>query len=396
MTQDKNFFIDLHCEQSNHYGELICGDVYTSKYDKENNRWIVVLSDGMGSGVKANILATLTASMALNFALEHREIEKAANIIMNTLPVCSERKISYSTFTIIEVDDEGNVSIAEYDNPECLILRGDKIFDPGWENIKLKKGSNKNKIIRISRFKAQKEDRIFFWSDGIVQAGMGTTDYPFGWERENLIKYVTDIVKREEDVSSIKLAKKIVRKAMTLDEEKPKDDTSCGIVYLREPRKILLLSGPPFKNTDDKILVDKIKNFKGKKIIAGGTTAEIIAREMNLTLKPGLMLTDNELPPVSYMEGFELVTEGILTLGKVATILDEFSPETKLTAGPAHSIVKLLLNSDLIHIICGTSINEAHQDPNLPVELEIRRTVIKKTAKLLEEKFLRQVTLEFI
>jgi hypothetical protein len=377
-------------------GELICGDVYASKFDKETKRWIVVLSDGMGHGVKANILATLTTSMALNFTLEHREIEKAANIIMNTLPVCSERKISYSTFSIIEISDEGNVSIAEYDNPECFVMRGTKLYNLPWNELKLKKGANKNKVIRITRFKAQKEDRIFFLSDGIVQAGMGTKEFPFGWQRENLIHYVQEVIIREPHVSSIKLAKKIVRKANILDNEKPKDDTSCGVIYFREPRPILLITGPPFNKEDDNLFIKKIVSFKGKKIIAGGTTAELIAKKLNLELKPGLFPTDHELPPPSHLQGFDLVTEGILTLGKVASILDKFSPDTKLTSGPAHAIVKLLLNSDFIHILCGTSINEAHQDPSLPVELEIRRTVIKRIAKLLEEKFLRQVFLEFI
>jgi len=396
MVPENNFFIDVECRQNNHVGELICGDVFLSRRMKEEGRTIAVLSDGMGSGVKANVLATLTASMAMNFTMEHREVARTAEIIMNTLPVCSVRKVSYSTFTIIDIEDDGTTTIVEYDNPRCLITRAQEEFDPHWEDLILESEQNKGKKLRICKFIAQLEDRIFFWSDGVVQSGMGSRAFPFGWGRDELGEYVKKIVKYRPYASSGNLAQKVINMALLHDGDKPKDDSSCGVIYYREPRKLLLISGPPFDEHNDFDFALKVKQFSGRKIIAGGTTAEVVARELALKFDAGIDSDDPELPPISYMEGINLVTEGILTLGKVARMLENYNADTRLANGPADQIIKMLLESDRIHVINGTRINVAHQDPSLPVELEIRRTVVKRVVRLLEQKFLKDVDIEYL
>ena len=396
MDPNNNYFIDVECRQNNHVGEIICGDVFLSQRIKEEGRIIAVLSDGMGSGVKANVLATLTASMAMNFTIEHREVARTAEIIMNTLPVCSVRKVSYSTFTIVDIEEDGTTTIVEYDNPLCMIMRGQEEFDPGWEDLILESEQNKGKKLHICKFKAQLEDRIFFWSDGIVQSGMGTRAFPFGWGRDDVGEYVRKIVNYTPYASSGKLAQKIINMAQLHDGDKPKDDTSCGVIYYREPRKLLLVTGPPFNEHSDFEFSLKVKQFKGKKIVAGGTTAEVLSRELALKFDAGLDSEDAELPPVSFMEGISLVTEGILTLGKVARLLENYNSNTRLRNGPADQIIKMLLESDRIHILNGTRINVAHQDPNLPVELEIRRTVVRRIAETLENQFLKEVSMKFI
>ncbi|SFD89075.1 SpoIIE family protein phosphatase [Thermophagus xiamenensis] len=393
---EQNIFLDVFCEQSHRAGEVICGDVFLSRRISGEGRTIVVLSDGMGSGVKANVLASLTASMAINFTLEHREVQKTAEIIMDTLPVCSVRKISYSTFTIIDVEDDGRTTIVEYDNPSCLLIRHYREFDPGWEILELEAEQHKGKVIRTCSFAAQKEDRIVFWTDGIIQAGMGSRSFPFGWSREGAVEHALKILSNEPFISASKMAKKMVNLATLHDGGHPKDDTSCGVIYFREPRKLLLVSGPPYIEKHDLDFALKVKRFKGKKIIAGGTTAEIVARELALKFDVGMMASDPELPPVSFVEGIDLVTEGILTLGKVARILEGFKSDTRLGNGPADLIIRMLMESDKIHVIIGTRINVAHQDPTLPVELEIRRTVLKRIVNLLEEKFLKEVSVEYI
>ncbi|PRY96162.1 SpoIIE family protein phosphatase [Marinilabilia salmonicolor] len=393
---EQNIYLDIFCEQRDHVGEAICGDVFLSRRVREEGRTIVVLSDGMGSGIKANVLASLTASMAINFTIEHREVRKTAEIIMDTLPVCSIRKISYSTFTIVDMEDNGQTTIVEYDNPSCLVLRNNREFDPGWENLELESDQHKGKVIRTCSYLAQKEDRIVFWTDGIIQSGMGTRSFPFGWGREGAVEYVMKVLGNEPFISAAKMSRKIANMAALHDGESPKDDTSCGVIYFREPRKLLLVSGPPFDERHDLDFALKVQRFNGKKIIAGGTTAELVARELALKFDAGMESSDPELPPVSYVEGIHLVTEGILTLGKVARILEHYHRDTRLGNGPADQIIRMLLESDRIHVLNGTRINVAHQDPNLPVELEIRRTVIKRIVHLLEEKFLKEIDLEYM
>lgn len=393
---NRNFFIEVNSQQRNHDGERICGDVFLYRYIKEENRVISVLSDGMGHGVKANILATLTATMAINFTREHKEVDRIAEIIMNTLPVCSERKISYSTFTIVDIENTGRVNILEYDNPSTVILRGNQIFDPLWKKVVLDKGKNSGKVLKTCTFIPEKEDRIIFCSDGVSQSGMGSEAFPFGWERENIATYAASLVTSEASISATMLAGKIVTMAHKNDSYKARDDISCAIIYFREPRKLLICTGPPYEKEKDKDLSAKVLGYKGKVILCGGTTADIVARELKRTIIDELIFEDPELPPESFLEGIDLVTEGILTLQKVNELLKTYNNSVRLGKGPADKIVRLIMESDEIHFVIGTRINIAHQDPNLPVDLEIRRTVVKRIARLLEEKWLKKVTFEYI
>ncbi len=232
MTDDK-VFIDVNCQQKNIEGERICGDVFLSSKVREENRVVVVLSDGMGHGVKANVLATLTATMALNFTKEHKEPEKIAEIIMNTLPVCSERKMSYSTFTIIDINLNGQTTIIEYDNPRTIVMRGERLHELWWTPVVMKSEKNLGKEIQICSFSPQKEDRIILCSDGVTQSGMGTEKYPFGWGREKLIEYAIDQVKQNRAISARRLAARIVTIANKNDQYQAKDDTSCSLVIFR-------------------------------------------------------------------------------------------------------------------------------------------------------------------
>lgn len=393
---NSKFYIEVSCEQRFQDGERICGDVFLSKRIKEENRIIVVLSDGMGHGVKANVLATLTSTMAINFTEEHKDVQRIADIIMNTLPVCSERKISYSTFTTVDIDTEGDTRILNYDNPQCVVLRGNKIIEPEWNCILLNSDKNAGKELFTCVYRPQKEDRIVICSDGVTQSGLGTEKYPFGWGRENLAEYLVELVSQNKYISASKLATKVITKAHVNDNFVSHDDTSCTVLYFRDPRKLIICTGPPFDEANDRVYAEKVIEYEGKKIACGATTADILAREMGKQIEDSFEFDDPDLPPVSYMEGLDLITEGILTLSKVAEMLRTYSSNTRLGKGPADQIVKLLLESDEIHMLIGTKINIAHQDPTLPVELEIRRTVIKRIARVLEEKFLKEVSIEFL
>ena len=392
----KDFYIEVNSQQRNHDEERICGDVFLYKYINEENRVITVLSDGMGHGVKANILATLTSTMALNFTREHKEVDRIAEIIMNTLPVCSERKIAYSTFTIVDIESSGRANILEYDNPSTIILRGNREFDPGWKKVILEKGKHTGQILKTCSFLPEKEDRIISCSDGVSQSGMGSESFPFGWERDNIVTYALTLVSGEQSISAVTLAGKIVTMAHKNDGYKAKDDISCAIIYFREPRKLMICTGPPYEKEKDKELAAKVTAYEGKVILCGGTTADIVARELNRTIVDELIFEDPELPPESFLQGIDLVTEGILTLQKVNELLKTYNNSVRLGRGPADKIVKMLMESDEIHFIIGTRINIAHQDPNLPVDLEIRRTVVKRIARLLEEKWLKKVSFEYI
>ena len=391
-----DYYIEVECQQKNFDGQAICGDVFMSRKIKEEGRTILVLSDGLGSGVKANVLGTLTASMILNYMKVNKDIRKAAEVIMKTLPVCSKRKASYSTFTIVEIECDGETRIIRYDSPDCLIVRGLESFTPECEKLKLNGDNNLGKVLYSYRFKAEKEDRIIFCSDGVSNSGMGTQRLPFGWGMENVDQFVKSLIRRQPYISARQLGASVVDRACANYANKPKDDTSCGVLYFREPRNLLICTGPPYERTKDAQLAKLVKEFEGKKVVCGGTTAGIISREFDKPVEIELTITDSELPPISHIEGIDLVTEGILTLGKVQRLLKSYKDLSSLRHGPADQLVRVLLESDKIFIVNGTKINVAHQDPNLPKELEIRRTVVKNIVTLLEEKFLKEVDLSYI
>ena len=392
----EKFFIEVDCQQKNHEGERICGDVFLSGKVKEEGLIILVLSDGMGHGVKASVLATLTATMALNFSKEHKEPEKTAEIIMNTLPECSERKMSYATFTIVELDSEGNIKILEYDNPESIVVRNRAILPLERKTIKLESEKNCGKKLRVCSFQGKKGDRIIFTSDGVAQSGLGTPRFPFGWGNDNVGRFVIDMIKRYPHISARQLATRVINMAFRNDGFSSKDDTSCGVVYLREPRELLISTGPPYEKENDVKLARRVKDFQGKKIVMGATTGDILARELKLKVQDGQEFIDPDLPPLSYLEGIDLFTEGILTLRKVEDIFIKYNNTTKLGRGPADQIVKLIMECDEIKFLVGTRINIAHQDPNMQIDLEIRRTVVKRIAYLLEERFLKKVQINYI
>ncbi len=395
---NEKYYVEVGSNQRNHFGEHICGDVFLSKRIKEEGRLISVLADGMGHGVKANVLGTLTATLALGFSEEYKDPQTIGNIIMNTLPVCSERKISYATFTIVDVDN-GEVSILEYDNPLCLVMRGANILELDWEELSLntKNILGETQEIKTYKFIPEKEDRIIFISDGVTQSGMGSPELMLGWTRENYVEYVKEIISHDRNISASKLAQKIVNKAYANDNFKSKDDTSCGVIYFRNPRKIIIATGPPFRKESDEEFAETVKSFDGKKILCGATTTDIISREWGVSVDDNVEPTDPTLPPMSKMEGIDLVTEGILTLNKVVNILSNNTESTlNLGNGPADQIIRLLLDSDEIVIMVGTKINQAHHDPTLGVEVEIRRTTVKRLEDVLEKKFMKEVIVQYI
>lgn len=391
-----DYHIEIDVQQKKPKGQVACGDVFHSKTIKEEGRRVLVMSDGIGHGVKANVLATLTASMALNYSSSHTKPEVAARIIMRALPKSSDGLENYATFTLIELDADGHVRIINYDNPKTIILRGNKVFEPTETCVEVRGKENEGKILRIREFIARKEDRMVFLSDGVVQSGLGGNRFPMGWERDRVEEFAVNQVTRMPDISATKLARKIVNQANMNDGFEPKDDITCGVIYFRQPREFLLITGPPFFKVKDYEVGRQILDFNGKKAICGGTTAEIIARELDLKLETTHEFSEAALPPKANLEGFEIVTEGILTMGKVEEILENYSSDSRPGDSPADEIVNLLLEHDIIHIIVGTRINWAHQDPDQPVELEIRKVIIKRIIKLLEEKFFKEVRADFV
>lgn len=399
MLEKEKFFIEVGSYQNNKFNNIVCGDCVLLRKCIGENRNIAVLSDGLGSGVKANVLSTMTASMAMNFRVRHEPILRTIKAIMDTLPVDSVRNISYSTFTIIDVDSDGEAKIVEFDNPPLLLVRDNKVTRIKTDDTIIKRKAEGDRqderLIKMSNITLKKEDRLICFSDGVSQSGIGNRDMPFGWE-DGIDEFIEELVKKKPKISARELSMRIVKQAELNDILKSKDDTSCVVLYVREPRRLLICTGPPFSENKDKYLAEIVSHYRGKKIVCGGTTSQILSRELKREITVNIDDIAAGLPPSSQMEGIDLMTEGIITLGALSELLRKGINNNVSGEGPAWEIYRMILDADIIDLVVGTKINVAHQDPSLPVELEIRRNVVKNIAVLLEERFMKEVRLKFI
>lgn len=389
-----DYFLEVDYYQICKHKQIACGDSFYSR--KFDDRIVTVLADGLGSGIKASVLATLTTTMAASFISSHMDIKRAAEVIMETLPVCSYRKIGYSTFTIVDACFDGKVSIIEHDNPSFVLIRDEQVQELQKQEIKLK-NERKSKLF-YSQFTLMPEDRIAFYSDGVSQAGMGMPLFPLGWLENGANEFLLKLVRENVHISAGEISKRLALKAKEHDGNTAADDISCAAIYMRKPRQTLLMTGPPYIPEHDKILVDIASNFEGKKLICGGTTAAIISRETNTPIHVNLkeLSYDSDIPPTAIMHGYELVTEGTITLSKTLKILEKDPPLESLCENAVKKLINILLDSDIIRFVVGTKINDAHQDPALPKELEIRRNLVKQLANCLENKYLKQTSIEFV
>ncbi len=388
-----DLFIEVDFQQQRKHGQNICGDAFQLLKIPEQSRIISVLSDGLGSGVKANILASMTAAMACRFAASNMDFLHCAEIMMDALPVCQVRKISYATFTIVDCHHSGRTRVIEMDSPGFLLIRRGRIVplqseekaSPRWQDRRL----------RFTELELEPDDRIVLYSDGISQAGLGSAEYPLGWREEGCRDYVLDQVADNPSISARHLAENILVAALTREpRRRAQDDMSAGVIYFRHPRRLIVLSGPPYSKGRDGEYARMLEEFDGKKVICGGTTATILGRELAREVTLDLRGSSLELPPLSRMPGVDLVTEGILTLTSAAQMLEDAA--LLRDNNPAAMLVDLMLESDVIGFVVGSRINEAHQDPNLPMDIEIRRNIIKRIAKTLEDRYLKEVSVQYI
>jgi Stage II sporulation protein E (SpoIIE) len=393
-ASEENFIEVDYCQRAKH-GQLIAGDVFLTEKVKEEGRIVSVLSDGLGSGVKASVLASMTATMALKFAVSPMDIRKSAEIIMDTLPICSVRKISYSTFTVVDMARSGQTRIIEHGNPSFLLIRREG--EACIEKTEVRPERWRDRIISYTTFEVKREDRIVFFSDGISQAGMGEYRTPIGWGLPGVESYIREQIDRHPHISARELSRALVARAEEVDGLTAKDDITCAVVYVRSPRQLLVMTGAPFNRVHDQDLAKMAERTPGRKVICGGTTANIISRQLNRPIEIDLrQARDSRVPPPARMQGFDLVTEGILTLGEVLRILEEGLAPEELKTNAAVRLTRMLLDSDVVRFAVGTRINEAHQDPNIPVDLDLRRNIVKRIARILEDKHMMRVIVQYI
>ena len=393
---DNDVFVEMECCQLCHDGEDVCGDDYRFERLENENRHLAVLSDGLGSGIKANLLACMTTTMALEFIRSNMDVLLSAEIIMDTLPVCEVRRISYATFSIFDLQIGGKSRIIEMDNPPFIHLRNGNDLKVNRQSMVSERWPDRR--VRLAEIYAIAGDRLIAFSDGVTQAGLGQPGNKFGWRREGALAFIQKAIEKDPAISARDLSQMVVMAARGQNKDnRCIDDISCMVIYLRKPRRMRLLSGPPFRADSDAAYADLVRNFDGKIVLSGGTTANIVSRELGRPLEVDmkLVMKAGSLPPPAKMKGVDLVTEGILTLTDVAQRLEADPPLTTPVPLVSKELIALFRASDEIEFVVGTKVNEAHQDPSLPVDLEIRRNIVRRLKHILETKYRKRVLLRY-
>ena len=378
-----NLCTDIGFKSINHYGEQLCGD-HIDIIEQNENSTVVVLSDGLGSGVKASILSTLTSKIISTMLAENLTIEECVNTIVATLPICSVRGVAYSTFTIAHIIDNKKIEIIEYDNPKVILIRNGKNYD--YERIE---HTIAGKRIFKSVIELEENDIFVLMSDGCPHAGIGIA-YNFGWKREDIIQFM-------EGLSVVGYTAKILSTLLVdecnrLYDEKPGDDATACVIRIRKREPVNLLFGPPSNRDDCNRMLSLFFSKEGKHIVSGGTTSTLVSKFLDKPLYPSLSYGKSDIPPIAEIEGVDLVTEGVITINRVLEYAKDHIGENKLyeqwcyqTDG-ASLISRILFEEATdINFYVGRAINPAHQNPDLPINFNIKMNLVTELSACLKQ-----------
>ncbi|MBQ1481971.1 MAG: SpoIIE family protein phosphatase [Erysipelotrichaceae bacterium] len=366
-----NLYTDIGHVSINHVGEMLCGDNVTIT-DLSNGSYVVVLADGLGSGVKANILSTLTSTMLSKMVGNGISIEQCVETIIATLPVCKDRGVAYSTFSVVAVKNNTEMKIYNYDNPSPFIVRNNKAILPEYIVSQIH-----GKRIEFCDFKAEVGDCVFMMSDGVIHAGAGEI-LNYGWELPEIMKYMEGTVM--PDSCAKVLATTLIDRCNALYASKPGDDVTCACVRIKERKRVNLMMGPSTNPEDDEKMVSLFMSKKGMHIVCGGTKAKIVARCLNKEIYNENNEMPTDIPPMSRIEGIDLVTEGMITMNRVLEYGKNFAGKNDdyfnwyfQTDGASRLASILFEEATDVDIFSGCAINPAHQnDPSLSISLKMK------------------------
>jgi len=344
----------------NKAGEELCGDSVMIRSNPET--FVAVLSDGLGSGVKAHILSTLTAEIAARMSESGAYIEDVMQTLAETLPECSVRKLAYATFAVLTVNQGRDAHLVEFDSAPLILVRDGAIV-----NLPMEERMVGDRKIREVRFECRENDFMVLISDGYEHAGLGGI-YRLGWGWNNIAKAVQRFV-QAGIVDTFKLTQALSKTCLKLYEDRPGDDATVIGMKVRPAISATVLTGPPANKDLDEFAVKRLMSSQGEKIICGGSTAQMAARVLREELvvdwvppakrKKGAPMQKKGSPPTALLNGVDLVTEGILTLGQAAEILRASRTIYDLPKDDDASIrlARSLLMADDIRFIVGSAIN---------------------------------------
>ena len=372
---------DIGYQSVNHVGEQLCGD-HVDVVEQSENSTVVVLADGLGSGVKASILSTLTSKIISTMMAQGLSLEDCVETIAATLPICSVRGVAYSTFTILHLVNNSEAEVIQFDNPLVILLRGGKNYD--YPKTEMSIGGKK---IYKSVIRLEEEDIFILMSDGCPHAGLGLT-YNFGWKREDIIGFME--ANAAGGYTAKTLSTMLIDECNRLYGGKPGDDATACIVKIRRRVPMNLLFGPPSNRDDCNRMMALFFSQEGKHIVCGGTTSSIVAKYLGKPVRVGLNFEQSDIPPTAEIDGVDLVTEGVITVNRVVEYAKDYLSDNKsyeqwnFRHDGASMIARMLFEEATdINFFVGRAVNPAHQNPDLPINFNIKMNLVKELSDCL-------------
>jgi len=350
--------VECNWASLNKFGEELCGDAVMIRTRADS--FVAVLSDGLGSGVKASILSSLTAEIAARMFEADGTVEDVMQTLVETLPECSVRKLAYATFAVLIVYSGRDAHLVLFDSPPLILIRHNAIF-----TLPIEERQVEGRIIKEAHFELQENDYMVLSSDGYEHAGLGGI-YRMGWGWKNVATATQRFV--QTGVDTVRLTEALSKTCMKLYSDKPGDDATVICMKVRPAISVCVLTGPPTNKELDDFAVSRLIAACGDKIICGGSTAQMAARVLNEKLDvewiPPWKRTGDEpkkkgSPPTASLKGINLVTEGILTIGMALEIMRDARTIHDLPKDndAATRLARYFLAADDIHLIVGTAIN---------------------------------------
>lgn len=381
----ENLYADIGYQSLTKYGEFLCGD-HIEKIQQPDGSVVLVLADGLGSGVKACILSTLTSTIISRMVAANLNIPFCVRAIAEALPVCSQRKLAYSTFTIISISPTGKALIVQYDNPCIALIRDGEEVPLAFSRMTVD-----DKTIESVSVQLQKGDVLLTFSDGAENAGVAPgMSYEFKWGRDEIVRHMEPLCLGGYSAKTLNTI--LLDECFQRYEGMIGDDTTALTVYMRTREQVNLIVGPPANLEDNHKMMSLFFAKSGKHIVCGGTTSRIASEYLGKPLVTSTEFSDDDIPPAGSIEGVDLVTEGILTINRVLDYARDYLEDNETYSrwcykrDGASLLARMLFEEATdINFFVGRAVNPAHQAPEMAISFDIKMRLVRDLADCLKQ-----------